>query len=59
MTMTKTKWVLVWLVCLAAAAVAYAVLQGSPWETYMAAGDKAYQQGDYQEAENSRTEPDA
>ncbi len=27
----KTKWVLVGLVCLAAAAVAYMVLQGGPW----------------------------
>ncbi len=51
MTTRKTKWVLVGLVCLAAAAEAYVVLQGGPWETYMAAGDKAYEQGNYQEAE--------
>ncbi len=49
--MTKTRWVVVGLVCLAAAAVGYAFLQGGSWETHMAAGDKAYQQGDYAEAE--------
>ncbi len=49
--MTKTRWVVVGLVCLAAVAVGYAFLQGSPWETHMAAGDKAYQQGNYPEAE--------
>ena len=43
MTTTKTRWLLVGLVCLAAVAVAYAVLQGGPWETYTDAGDKAYQ----------------
>ncbi len=47
----KTKWLLVGLVCLALAAVAYVFLQVGPWETYMAAGDKAYQQGNYPEAE--------
>ncbi len=51
----KTRWwlvvVVVGLVYLALAAIAYGLLQGSPWETYMAAGDKAYQQGNYQEAE--------
>ncbi len=47
----KTRWLLVGLVCLAAAAGAYAFLQGGPWETYMAAGNKAYQQGNYAEAE--------
>ncbi len=51
MTTTKTRWLLVGLVCLALAAVAYVFLQGDPWETYMAAGDKAYQQGNYPEAE--------
>jgi len=51
MTTRKTRWLLVGLVCLAAAAVAYAVLQGGPWETYRAAGDKAYHQGNYPEAE--------
>ena len=50
--MTKTRWVVVGLVCLAAAAfVGYAFLQGDPWETHMAAGDKAYEQGNYPEAE--------
>ncbi len=47
----KTRWFLVGLVCLALAAVAYVFLQVGPWETYMAAGDKAYQQGNYPEAE--------
>ncbi len=51
MIMTKTRWWLVGLVCLALAAVAYVSLQGGRWETYMAAGDKAYQQGNYPEAE--------
>ncbi len=51
----KTKWLLVGLACLAAAAVAYAVLQGGPWETYRAAGDKAYKQGNYQEAPGRKT----
>ena len=51
MTMTKTRWLLAGLVCLALAAVAYVFLQVSPWETYMDAGDKAYQQGNYPEAE--------
>ena len=46
MTLTKTRWLLVGLVCLATAAYG----QGSPWETYMAAGDKAYHEGDYPEA---------
>ncbi len=50
--MTKTRWVVVGLVCLAAAAfVGYVFLQGSPWQTHMAAGDKAYQQGNHPEAE--------
>ncbi len=49
--MPKTRWLLVGLVCLAAAAVAYAFLQGGPWETYTDAGDKAYPQGNYPEAE--------
>ncbi len=44
MTMTKMRWLVVGLVCLALAAVAYVFLQVGPWETYMAAGDKAYQQ---------------
>ncbi len=47
----KTRWLLVGLVCLALAAVAYVFLQVTPWETYMDAGDKAYQQGNYPEAE--------
>ncbi len=47
----KTKWLLAGLVCLALAAVAYVFLQVGPWETYMAAGVKAFQQGNYPEAE--------
>ncbi len=46
----KTKWLLVGLVCLALWP-AYTSAQGGLWETYRAAGDKAYQQGDYPEAE--------
>ncbi len=46
----KTKWLLVGLVCLALWP-AHAPAQGGPWETYMAAGAKAYQQGNYLEAE--------
>ncbi len=52
MTTNKKRWLLVGLVCLALAAVAYVFLQVGPWETYMAAGKKAYQQGNYSEAEN-------
>ncbi len=47
----KTKWLLVGLVCLALAAVAYVFLEVGPWETYMAAGKKADQQGNYSAAE--------
>ena len=46
----KTKWLLVGLVCLALWP-AHASAQGGPWETYRAAGDKAYQRGNYPEAE--------
>ena len=46
----KTKWWLVGLVCLALWP-AHASAQGGLWETYMAAGVKAYQQGNYPEAE--------
>ena len=49
--MTKTRWVVVGLACLAAAAMGYSFLQASPWETQLAAGEKAYQQGNYPEAE--------
>ena len=50
MTTTKTRWVLVGLVCLALWP-AHASAQGSLWETHMAAGAKAYQQGNYPEGE--------
>ena len=53
--MTKTRWVVVGLVCLAAAAVGYAFLQGGPWETHMDAATTAYQQGNYPEAEKQFT----
>ncbi len=49
--MTTTRWVVVGLACLAAAAMGYSFLQASPWETQLAAGEKAYQQGNYLEAE--------
>ena len=51
MTMTKTRWWLVGLVCLALAAVAYVFIQDGRWETYSTSGIDAYQQGDYAEAE--------
>ncbi len=40
----KMRWLLAGLVCLALWPV-HASAQGGLWETYMAAGDKAYQQG--------------
>ncbi len=43
MTKHKTRWLLVGLVCLALWP-AHASAQGGLWETYMAAGVKAYQQ---------------
>ncbi len=46
----KTRWLLVGLVCLALWP-AYTSAQGDLWETYMAAATKAYQQGNYPEAE--------
>ena len=55
MTTNKKRWLLVGLVCLALAAVAYVFLQVGPWKTYMAAGKKAYQQGNYSEAEKQST----
>ncbi len=45
----KTKWWLVGLVCLALWPT-HASAQGGLWETYMAAGDKAYHKGNYLEA---------
>ncbi|MEE8623453.1 MAG: tetratricopeptide repeat protein, partial [Alphaproteobacteria bacterium] len=50
MTMTKTRRLLVGLVRLALWP-AYPSAQGDLWETYMAAATKAYQQGNYPEAE--------
>ncbi len=47
----KTKWLLAGLVCLALWP-AHAPAQGGLWETYMAAATKAYQQGNYPEAED-------
>ncbi len=46
----KTKWLLVGLVCLALWQ-AHASAQGGQWNTLNAAGVKAYQQGNYPEAE--------
>ena len=54
MITNKTRWWLVRLVCLALW-LAHATAQGGLWETYMAAGDKAYQQGNYPEAEKQLT----
>ena len=50
MTIHKAKWLLVGLVCLALWAV-HACAQGGQWESDMAAGVAAYQQGNYAEAE--------
>ncbi len=50
MTMNKTRWLQVGLVCLALWP-AHASAQGGPWKTYMATGAKAYQLGNYPEAE--------
>ena len=50
MTTVMTRWLLVGLVCLALWS-AHASAQGGLWETYMAAATKAYQQGNYPEAE--------
>ena len=46
----KTRWLLAGLVCLALWP-AHAPAQGGLWETYMDAATKAYQQGNYPEAE--------
>ncbi len=50
MTTNKTRWLLVGLVCLALWP-AHTSAQLGLWDTYRAAGDKAYQQGNYPEAE--------
>ena len=39
------------LSCLALLSPLHAFAQGGPWETHMAAGAKAYRQGQYAEAE--------
>ncbi len=44
MTKHKTRWLLVGLVCLTLWP-AHASAQGDPWQSYMAAGAEAYQQG--------------
>ncbi len=49
--MTMTLWLLAGLLCLALAAVAYVFLQRGSWKSYNNAGVKAYQQGNYPEAE--------
>ena len=50
MTTHKARWLLVGLVCLALWPV-HAPAQGGPWESYTTAGQQAYQQADYAEAE--------
>ena len=50
MTLNKTRWLLVSLVCLVLWPTA-ALAQGGPWEIYSAAGVAAYQRGNYAEAE--------
>ncbi len=51
----KTKWLLVGLVCLALLP-SCAVDEGPTWEAQLAAGNKAFERGDYPEAER-RLEP--
>ena len=50
MKIHNANWLLVGLVFLALWP-AHAPAQGGLWETYMAAGAKAYQRGDYAQAE--------
>ena len=50
MTTTKLKWLVVGLVFLALWPV-HAPAQGGQWQSYITAGEQAYQQADYAEAE--------
>ncbi len=50
MTIHKANWLLVGLVCLALWP-AHGLAQGGQWESYITAGQQAYQQADYAEAE--------
>ena len=47
----KVGWLLAGLVCLGLAAVAYLSFQDGRWKYYKVAGEAAYQQGNYAEAE--------
>ena len=47
MTKAKTGWLLLAILCLASCSV----FRGMRWDKYNAAGEKAYQQGHYDEAE--------
>ena len=51
MTRVKVGWLLAGLVCLGLAAVAYLSFQDGRWKYYKVAGETAYQQGNYAEAE--------
>ena len=53
MTTTKRKWLLVGLALIGGIAlwIMYAPNQGAKWESYITAGQQAYQQADYAEAE--------
>ena len=48
MTKAKTGWLLLGILC----AVYFLVFRDTGWDKYNAAGEKAYQQGHYEEAEN-------
>jgi len=50
MTVARTRWVLVGLLCVAVW-LAYAAAQGGRWARLNAAGIEAYQRGDFAEAE--------
>ncbi len=53
MTTTTLKWLLVGLALIGGIAlwIMYAPNQGAKWESYITAGQQAYQQADYAEAE--------
>ena len=51
MTKRKSRWLLLGLLGLALAVVAYVIDQRSGWESYSRAGNAAYEQGNYVEAE--------
>ena len=47
MTKAKTGWLLLGILCLAS----FAVAQDTAWEKYTGAGQEAYEEGQYAEAE--------